>query len=282
MTHSTFNYETYRRDSEQSRIKPLPRRLIVGDRVEVFALPGYEKIPGRYVLSQTSVTGAVGKRNFSIIRFLDSKAFKSFWGAGFELFTFDVEGSNKPVGGVIPAIAPQYWLKETALGNTQAQAIVSALMQAKLEDLCDDAFGVDRGAEQRGARLLDLLQEMPGDWWLHFPPEYYSELYRVLPKCVKNGKTHPGLFAHITREYFYPLLDKEVLPFFDLHNSDRAFRHHQLLTDKGNWRFERSMISFLTFLKGLQPGSFADFRQAYRNVYGIGVQCEFDFDFACV
>ncbi|NEO43282.1 MAG: hypothetical protein F6K53_20170 [Moorea sp. SIO4A1] len=109
MTQS-FDYDQYRRDYESYR-NPLQRAYLpefeaVGTLVEVFALPGLEKDPGRYIFSQTNAAECVGKKGWRIPEFLESRKVKPLWAKGFEFPTFRIQGNNRPITSIQKRKAP--------------------------------------------------------------------------------------------------------------------------------------------------------------------------------
>ncbi len=76
----------------------------------MFGLPGFEKKRGRYLLSLTNASEAVGKDEYSIRQFLASKGLKASLDKPFESDIFAVENAQKPIVGIPPEIANLYWI----------------------------------------------------------------------------------------------------------------------------------------------------------------------------
>jgi len=268
---SSFDHARYEAEALLSKEYPLPRKLAIDGQVEVFALPGHEFESGRYVLSLTSCAAAVGKAAQSISDFCKSKRFKSKWGKGFQFQVFTVEGANKPASGIPLPIARLYWLNEAFRNsNPQAEAIIDALTETSLETICDAAFGVNRDAQAYADRFRQLLYTPVAlEYKIRFRPEYYEELYRVLPYIQRpDNKYHrPPLFGRITREKFYALMPGKANEHFDQHNPGRLNKNHQYLTQAGLNEFDQTMFRFLGFLNGLNPGNYHSFEQSYRSAF---------------
>lgn len=131
--------------------------------VQVFLLPD-----GPYCLSQTEVAAIIGRAEYSIRQFLNSKSFKALLGAGSEsgisVEPVAVEGANKPVNPLSLHVASLYWHHWAQKGNELAQTLCQALMKYSLHQLADDAFGFRRTAEEKQQQLADDLAQpnLPG------------------------------------------------------------------------------------------------------------------------
>jgi hypothetical protein len=273
-----IDWKQYRRDAEYSKSNPLPRRVIpLGDGIEVFGLPGFEKKRGRYLLSLTNAGEAVGKIERSIREFLGSKGLKASLDNPFESATFVVENSQKPIIGILPELANLYWIHQLSKGNLQAIALVSAFSLSSLEHHADLEFGINRAKVEQTQRLQELLWRFEaGDYALHFKKPYYDELYRIFPKFERKPGRHPGLFAMITRNYFYELMPGGVHDLFRDRKKTKDEYWHQFLTEHGDIVFDQVMSSFLTFLRGAKPGDWKNFVTQYNNTYSNGFQNELD------
>jgi hypothetical protein len=269
-----FTQEQYQQWAIESKLNPLPRRAIaLGDKtVEVFALPGFKKYLGRYIYSGTSATEAAEKHNFTFTQFLRSKSPIALPHKGFELHTFSVENSNKGVEGYPSPMVSDYWLYQLSKGNLSVAPMLSALGSTSLDLLADTEFGVDRKATEYERLIRDRLFTIEAvEYNLHFYPAYYEELYRIFQmKPAKTGK--PGIFAMVTRKCFYSLFPGKANDLFDERNPNRTFYNHQFLSDNGDKIFCQIMNSFLTFLRGCNPGTWDNFLVQYGNVYGEGYQ----------
>lgn len=116
--------------------------------VKVFQLPN-----GEYRLSQSQITEAIGKRNRSIIEFLDGKSLEALPYKGSELSeSLAVEGANKPITPIPIPIATAYWRYWDKKGNAQATAIIDGCVQEAIERRADAAFGVYRSEEEYNQR----------------------------------------------------------------------------------------------------------------------------------
>ena len=116
-----IDWEQYKRDAEYSKNYPLPHRVIpVGNGIEVFGLPGFEKKRGRYLLSLTNASECIGRPARSIFDFLQSKGLKAALGNSPEFSDFVIENAQKPIVGIPPEIANLYWIHQLSKGNLQA------------------------------------------------------------------------------------------------------------------------------------------------------------------
>lgn len=294
------NWEQYKTDSQLSREAALPRRVIPLARgIEVFGLPGFEKYRGRYLLSRINAAEAVGKDEYSIRRFLGSTGFKALLDKASEFGTFSVEGAQRPIVGIPPEFAYEYWLDQTSKGNKQARILVRAFGVSCIEHYADLEFGINRTKEEQVQRLQDLFWRTDaGTYSIHFKQEYYSELYRVLPyKQPTRPGSHPAVFGTVTRYYFYEIMPcgkhdifKDRYYFFEAgqkvevpggvqslfkdREKPKDCYWHQYLTPAGDALFLEAMASFLTFLRGLDPCNWETFVAKYRNSYGKAFQTQ--------
>lgn len=135
--------------------------------VQIFLLP-----EGGYCLSQTEVAAVIGKGEYSIRHFLNSKGFKALLGAEFESFILvepiAVEGANKPINPLSSHVAGLYWYHWSQKGNELARALCQALIRYSIHDLADDAFDTRRSADEKQQQLADDLQQPRG---LEIAPE---------------------------------------------------------------------------------------------------------------
>ncbi len=277
---ASFGYEQYAQWAEESKTAPLPRKQIkLGDKeIEVFALPGYKDYPGRYIYSGESATAVAQKHRNSMLQFLRSKSPFALPHKGFECYTFVIENYNAGIIGYPAQVVFDYWLYQLSKGNLAVSSIISALGSTSLDLLADSQFGINRAVSEY-ERLIQnrLFTKEAVEYKTHFFPAYYSELYRIF-QIKPTGKGKPGVFAQITRECFYSLFPGQANDIFDERNPDRAFYHHQFLTDDGNKVFNQIMTSFLTFLRGCPCGKLTSFLVQYQNVYGSGFQGTLDLD----
>lgn len=175
---TAFDYEQYKKDSEESKLNPLARYLLpgfsqFGIEIEVFILPGFENNPKRYILSLSGVSRAVKRQEISILRFLNSRAFKRKHSKGFESYTFYVEGSNKPISGIPGYVAVAYWHQQDRDGNELAESIVDVLLSTQVDDLVSMAVGTVRTVDEQ-------IQNLVNTW------EFYRESCRTGHSTIKK------------------------------------------------------------------------------------------------
>lgn len=116
-------------------------------------IEGFQMPDGKYQLSQSSVTSAVGKPAKRMVQLTRSEAGQSLLALGFEKgLKCAVEGS-KPVTLVSLEVAFQFWALELSIGNTQALGLVVACGVETLERRLDLACGIVRSEQERNTRL---------------------------------------------------------------------------------------------------------------------------------
>ncbi len=145
----------------QSTYKAERRTIYLGDiPLEVAMLPN-----GDYCLSQTQVAGAIDKDRNSVLRFFNSKYFKSLIDKGFQCYHFEetslIEGGRTPIKPVSLDVACLYWQKWAAAGNEKAQSLVIALLKHSLYDLADRAFNVKRTTSAKNQAMIENLNSDP-------------------------------------------------------------------------------------------------------------------------
>ena len=121
--------------------------------LEVFQLPN-----GEYRLSQTQVAEAVGKREFSVRDFLQSKSPEALPYKGLAFEKIGVEKESTWFKAVPIEVATAYWGKEAMSANTSAVMLVVACAAEAIERRADAAFGVRRGEEEREERIKARMQ----------------------------------------------------------------------------------------------------------------------------
>ncbi len=123
--------------------------------VEVFQMPD-----GHYQLSQSSSTLAVGKNEYSIRQFKQSKSPSALPYKELRLGKVLVEGHTTQIAIVPIDYALAYWTKEALTGNREAVHLIAALAKRSIIEMCDEAFGVTRSDAERDHQLAyDLSDE---------------------------------------------------------------------------------------------------------------------------
>lgn len=190
--NASFSYEQYKQWADDSKQAPLPRRNIDlgGKLVEVFALPGYEKHPGRYIYSATSTAIAAEKDESSFRRFMRSKSPFALPYKDFDLRRFFIEESDLPISGCLSQMAFGYWLHQATKGNLVAAKLIVPLGSTSLDLLADTQFGIDRVNNEYERLIRErLFTQEAVEYKTHFFPNYYRELYRIFQKTKrKRGK----------------------------------------------------------------------------------------------
>jgi len=124
--------------------------------LEVFQLP-----TGEYRLSQSEVTGVIGKPNRSIIEFLQAKSSEVLQYKEFELSkALPVESSNKPIKPISIQVATAYWRYWDKRNNLQASALVDACVLESIERRADKAFGIERTEREYNDRFNKIVQTL--------------------------------------------------------------------------------------------------------------------------
>lgn len=277
---ANFDYKQYRQDAEYSKTNPLPRRLLpefeaVGIEIEVFALPGFEKNPDRFILSQSNTAKAVGTTNNYIINFLASPKVKPRWAKGFRLLDFKVDGSKKPVKGVPSKISLKYWKKEEKRGNELAEAILEILEETSLKESVAIAFGVDRAFDQRAYDRISTAERVILDkarkWELHFDSNWQKEACRVT-----GYPWSPSLpMARFISQTIYKPLPKDVYDRLMKVNAKRNKRHFQYFEQEADEKILKQHIAAVYMMLRLSQSK-PEFWRHFRNYYGEGFQLEFD------
>jgi hypothetical protein len=278
--NASFGYEQYAQWAEESKTAPLPRKQIDlgGKKIEVFALPGYKEHAGRYIYSGTSGTEVVNKARNALLQFVRSKSPIALPYKDFALLQFVVENSVATILGCPSQLISSFWVYQLSKGNQSAIPLVTALTSTSLDLLADTEYGVDRKLiEIKRLAQSRFYASSPEEYIQHFFPSFYDELYRVF-QLSKKKRGRPPIFARVTRLCFYSLLPGNANEAFDKNNPTREFYNHQFLTADGNTAFNQAMTSFLTFLRGCQPGNWQSFLVQYQNVYGTGFQRVIDLE----
>ena len=120
---------------------------------------------GSYCLSQSNGTAIIGKAEYSIRQFLNSKGFKALLGAdhasGISVEPIAVEGHNKAIS-INPLsfhVASLYWHHWSGKGNDLALVLCQALIRYSLRDLADNAFGIRRSSDEKQQQLANDLAQ---------------------------------------------------------------------------------------------------------------------------
>jgi hypothetical protein len=104
----------------------------------------------------------LGKDSVSIFDFLKSNALKALLGKRPEFLPFTVENSQKPIIGIPPEIAHEYWMEQVAKGNTKARTAFGG--SASVAALCASAIALvlanPTNQKERCSRVLVFY----GDW----------------------------------------------------------------------------------------------------------------------
>lgn len=189
-----FDYAQYLADAEASKVSPLERRLLpgfsdVGIEIEVFALPGFDTDPERYLLSMRSTALAVKRNPRSLFSFLDSMKGKALiqercGGSVFKKENFQSTAFNDSFVGIPGEIATAYWYSQAMNANKLAEDILWVLIKNKLADLASDAFEVIRTPQQRA--------------------ENFKNSWEIVRGNTRNGyKTIKGILTGYFREEFF-------------------------------------------------------------------------------
>ncbi len=115
---------------------------------------------GDYTLAHNSATAPIGKRIYNLTQFLEGNSFEAALCKRFKLeqvSDITVENSIAHIKPIPLFIASSYWRYWAYQGNEKAKALVVALMNGHLLTLFDDAFGIDRTAEDRQMFLSLML-----------------------------------------------------------------------------------------------------------------------------
>jgi hypothetical protein len=164
-----FDFDQYQQDSIDSKSNPLDRRLLVGFEqvgveIEVFALPGFETNPKRYLLSLRSTALAVKRNPNSLLGFLGSMTFKRKLSQAFDCTSwkslqFKSTAFNDTFSGIPGWLALWFWRQQDKLGNEIAGQIIDVLIESKLDDLASDSFQIIRTPEQRVQNFTTTWQQ---------------------------------------------------------------------------------------------------------------------------
>lgn len=151
---------------------------LAGIELEVFMKPS-----GEYVMSQSQVAEAVGKKEFSIRDFLGSKQLETLPGNSYAFDFLDISHENYRGSTrikVVPLdITSKFWLAQAAKGNIKALALADACMQESLQRRVDDAFSLHRAESE----YEQLTRTVIKDWWMHRENLRYAH-YGFQKACI--------------------------------------------------------------------------------------------------
>ncbi|NEO43281.1 MAG: hypothetical protein F6K53_20175 [Moorea sp. SIO4A1] len=269
----SFDYDQYRRDSEESYRNPLkvaylPEFKAVGIDVKVYALPGLDKNPKRYVFSQTNGAKAVKKGNDYIINFLRSTNVKPSWALGFQLIKFRVQGKSKTetIKGVPSDIITEFWIKEAGKGNLAALDLVRVLVKTSIDESVAIAFGINRTFEERKAnRILtaeEAILEDPRTWGLHFNKEWQQQAQRITGHPWKRSI----VMANFISQTVYKRLPDDVYHRLVTVNQKRNYCHHQFFSAEADEYILRRHIQDVLSLMRISEDK-TDFKRNFDSFF---------------
>ena len=126
----------------------------------------YQLPDGNYILSGNGITGAVKERRQHMSDFLASESLQALSCKGWNMSDRNAKkpvpvlGKGNHINPVPMYVAIAYWSYCAQHKNPQnplASALIQALATGHLLTLVDDAFGVQRTAEERQQAMFDML-----------------------------------------------------------------------------------------------------------------------------
>jgi len=149
-------------DESQKTGKAKQRTITLG----IIPLYVFQLSSGKYKLSQTQVTEAIGKEELSFRQFLASKSPEALPYKEFRPVKMSVEGRNAPINPIPVPLAIAYWTKESLAGNLLAIRLLAASANEAIERRADAAFGVRRSEGEYNKRFsaFEKLEEFFPDF----------------------------------------------------------------------------------------------------------------------
>lgn len=184
-------------------------------------IEGFQLPCGKYKLSQSSTTLAVGKPPKRMVELTRSEAGQSLLTLGFEKGLKVAVENSKPVTLVTLEVAFQFWVLELSIGNLDALALVSACGIESIERRLDTAFGVIRSEQERNERFkIRQLSILSRHFWtdcidLYCRTNDVSEDYKKWIYIHVSDTLNRRLFSKTS---------KEIREFYDIgENSPRDY-----------------------------------------------------------
>ncbi|NEO59129.1 MAG: hypothetical protein F6J98_01510 [Moorea sp. SIO4G2] len=270
MTQS-FDYDQYRRDSEESYRNPLHVQCLsefeaIGKRIEIYALPGLDRNPNRYLLSLNNSATVIEKKGSATLSFLKSKKVKPLWAKDFVLLEFKTHNVIIPIKGVPKDVAREFWRKEDKKGNKEAELIIDILTDTSLDESVAIAFGIDRTFEERKANRILTAEEVILDdsrvWELHFNKEWQQQAQRITGHPWKRSI----VMANFIFRTVYKRLPDEVYHRLVAVNEKRNYCHHQFFSVEADEYILRRHIQDVLSLMRVSDDK-ADFTKNYQTFF---------------
>lgn len=165
----------------------------------------------------------------------------------------------------------------------RALVILSASAKAGITALVWEATGYDKvkGEAALQDKLAAALRSEAGPYKVLFTPEFFGSLARMFNLSLRPDGRKPMVFAAFLAEFFYSWFDDDVYEAVKDRNprvaelqGERAFLHHQFLTDFARERFEQHQRDVLVLMRS--SANLADFRMRFNAVFrGGGLQLSF-------
>lgn len=159
----------------------------------------------------------------------------------------------------------------------RALVIVSACAKAGITALVWEATGYDKvkGEAALQDKLAAALRTEAGEYKVLFTPEFFAALAHIFHISLRPDGRKPMVFSAFLAEFFYSWFDRDVYRAVKGRNprvaelqGERAFLHHQFLTEFARERFEQHQRDVLVLLRS--SSNLADFRMRFNAVFRNG------------